>query len=334
MIYLDGEIFFTSIENIVRRLKIEEGVFKDLKVNNKDVMVTCPFHKGGMENKPSMGISKDEVKRNGKKYPAGTVHCYSCGYTANLTKLIADVKEVDRFKAWRYLIEKFSGGSNSERNLTINVERSENQENKEKYIDIDKVQAYNKNKCSASINYLKRRKINKVRDKFLIGYNEDHESITIPVLNRSGKVVMIKERSIEGKRFFNSTGSNKAGVIFGLYQVEKDYKGEKIWVCESEIDALTLWGWGIKAIAIMGSHISDLQAKELEKSPIRDLIDGMDRDDAGRKGWRKMKDKLIPKGFKMWNTEWKEIFNNWNDQEKLKDLNQLTYQEFQQIIKY
>jgi DNA primase len=332
LLYIDGEIFFTSVENIIRRLRLEESVFKDLKINDKDVMVTCPFHKGGMENKPSMGISREEVERNGKKYPAGTVHCYSCGYTANLVNLIADVKDVDKLKAWRYLIDKFSGGSNSERNLTINVERSENDKNKENYIDISKVWEYNKNKCSSSIDYLKRRKINSVRDDFLIGYNKDHASITIPVLNRSGKVVMIKERSIEGKRFFNTTGSNKAGVIFGLYQVELNYKGEKIWICESEIDALTLWSWGIKAIAIMGSHISDLQAKELEKSPIRGLIDGMDRDSAGRKGWHKMKDKLIPKGFKMWNTDWKNI--EWEKDDLLKDINQLTYQEFQQILKY
>lgn len=324
MIYLDGDILFTTVESIVRQLRVEDGVFRDLKKNDNDIMVTCPFHKNGMESKPSMGISRDEVERNGKKYPAGTVHCYSCGYTANLTKLVADVKDIDRLKALRYLLDNYSGGSGSVRNLEISVDRDEKEKVK-KVIDKNIAIEYNKNRCSVSDEYLRRRKILDVADDFLIGYNEEHNSITVPVFDRQGEVVMIKERSIEGKRFFNTSGSNKAGVIFGLYQCMQGYNGERVWVCESEIDALTLWSWGEKAIAIMGSHISSQQIKELEKSAVRDLIDGMDRDKAGRNGWRKMKDLIIPKGFRMWNSRW--------DSDK-KDINELTYQEFQQIKQY
>ena len=48
--------------------------FSRIKATPKDIMVSCPFHKGGLEKRPSCGIKRyaDE------KGSAGTVHCFSC----------------------------------------------------------------------------------------------------------------------------------------------------------------------------------------------------------------------------------------------------------------
>ena len=49
-------------------------------------------------------------------------------------------------------------------------------------------------------------------------------------------------------------------------------------------------------IAIMGSHISEDQCKELERTSFRRFVLATDNDDAGRKGASQIKRLLIPKG--------------------------------------
>ena len=49
-----------SVEQILRDLKLmlfAEGLLRDQNNTGSDVMVTCPFHKGGHERKPSCGVS-------------------------------------------------------------------------------------------------------------------------------------------------------------------------------------------------------------------------------------------------------------------------------------
>ena len=48
-----------SVEQILRDLKLmlfAEGLLRDQNNTGSDVMVTCPFHKGGHERKPSIGF--------------------------------------------------------------------------------------------------------------------------------------------------------------------------------------------------------------------------------------------------------------------------------------
>ena len=52
-----------SVEQILRDLKLmlfAEGLLRDQNNTGSDVMVTCPFHKGGHERKPSCGVSLKE----------------------------------------------------------------------------------------------------------------------------------------------------------------------------------------------------------------------------------------------------------------------------------
>lgn len=82
-----------SVEQILRDLKLmlfAEGLLRDQNNTGSDVMVTCPFHKGGHERKPSCGVSLKEKITPDKTYEAGTVHCYTCGYTADLPTFISD----------------------------------------------------------------------------------------------------------------------------------------------------------------------------------------------------------------------------------------------------
>ena len=90
-------------------------------------------------------------------------------------------------------------------------------------------------------------------------------------------------------------------------------------VCESQINALTLWSWGYPAIALIGTG-SPHQYEVLKKSGIRNYILCFDGDEAGDKGTNRFKKnmssdvfistKLIPRG---------------------KDVNNLTKEEFDKL---
>ena len=85
------------------------------------------------------------------------------------------------------------------------------------------------------------------------------------------------------------------------------------WSTESEIDALSLISYGVPAVAIMGSHISEDQCKELERTPFRRFVIATDNDDAGRKGASQIKRLLIPKGFRFINLKWHTSLKDIND---------------------
>ena len=60
-----------SVEQILRDLKLmlfAEGLLRDQNNTGSDVMVTCPFHKGGHERKPSCGVSLKEKITPDKTY--------------------------------------------------------------------------------------------------------------------------------------------------------------------------------------------------------------------------------------------------------------------------
>lgn len=83
-----------TVEQVVKDIKLQlygTGLLREVRDTGSDLMCTCPFHGGGKERNPSCGISKAEKTLNGKHYEAGTVHCFTCGYTADLPQFVADM---------------------------------------------------------------------------------------------------------------------------------------------------------------------------------------------------------------------------------------------------
>ena len=85
MIKVNDFVLNTSVEGIIRTLRTslhEEKIdlLRDVKDTLGNIMVTCPVHKDGKERKPSCGISKE----------TGVCHCFTCGYSANLTEFISN----------------------------------------------------------------------------------------------------------------------------------------------------------------------------------------------------------------------------------------------------
>jgi DNA primase len=305
-------------------MRIATGLLKHMNDVGSDFMITCPFHGNGTEGTPSCGVSKGVVKRPSRTYEAGTVHCYSCGYRADLPKFVADMYGLGTpMDGFRWLVGKYTYGSGDERSVSFDFDRDYRQP--EPTVPENVMVTHYQWELMLSDRaqeYLRKRKItSSVWTIYGLGYNPDTDSIVIPVADIRGQVRMLKERSIEGKTFSNTRGANKAGLVYGLYQaMQKDPRGEQtIWVCESEIDALTVCSYGGIGIAQMGSQLSDDQIKEMNSTPFRKLLDGLDRDQAGRKGLRHMKNKLIPLGYRIWNTD---------GYGTAKDINELTIEQF------
>ena len=110
MITIWNKLMITTVYGVVVDIKreVRGNLLKDIKDIGTDLMVTCPFHKGGQERKASMGISKGEVVRDGHTLEAGTCHCYTCGWTGDLPKFIQEILGLQSKKdGFEWLVSRY-----------------------------------------------------------------------------------------------------------------------------------------------------------------------------------------------------------------------------------
>ena len=314
-----------TVEQVIKDIKLQlygAGLLKDINNTGSDLMITCPFHKGGKEHSPSCGVLLREKTVKEKKYEAGTVHCYTCGYTADLPQFVSDVLGLENSLAgYKWLVSRYNYSSQEREPIELNLYRGQAQ--KASYMDEEEVERFNKEllKSREASEYLHSRKLaNWVLEAYQLGYDPEDKTVLFPVRDMAGRVVFYKGRSIAGKRFYNAKDIDKSSLVFGLYELcNGRFSGgiptaeDWVWITESEIDALTIISQGGLAVAIMGSHISEEQCKELERAPFRKYILATDNDEAGRKGASQIKRLLIPKGFRFTNLQWNTDLKDIND---------------------
>lgn len=268
MLQIDNMILNTTVEQIIKDLRDELNLkygfiyFKDIKAVNDDLMVTCPFHKNGQERKPSAGINVN----------TGLFHCFTCGESMSLTVLISRLFEhFDRGKygtQWlrdRYLDSEYikrPGIPMPQRKQPIKID----------YISEDELDTYRWEHP-----YMWKRKLTpEIVEQFDIGYDKETNCITFPVNDITGKCVFVARRSVQGKFFNYPAGSEKP-----IYALDKCINDKSIIIVESFINALTLWTYGLHAIAFIGTG-SSYQYDILKKCSFRQYILCFDGDDAGR----------------------------------------------------
>ena len=304
-----GEVVISAdVEDIIEQIQEETGLLSYTNELETDIMCTCPIHKGGMERTPSLGINKE----------SGVVHCFTCGYKGDIITLVSDCYNISYNQAYRKLVGDFvySGG----RVLDISLDRGkiENQ-----YIPHNLVISKIKDNYT-SWNYLFNRGIdaNKLYRVFPVGYDRPTDSIILYTRDLKGKYIGSKTRSIKGKTFANSVGAKKSTYLYGAYELlQSAWQPEHpLWICESEIDALTVWSRGGYAVAIGGSHISKIQLDILKQLGVRRIVDGLDKDEAGREGWKNLC--TYVRGISTYNTKYPV---------NKKDINELTIEEFNNI---
>ena len=325
MITIWGVPIVATVEQVLKDIKLQlygTGLLREMNSTGADLMITCPFHKNGKEHSPSCGVLLKEKVAREKKYEAGTVHCYTCGYTADLPQFIADVLGLENSLAgYKWLVGKYNYSAQEREPLDLNLYRGQAQ--KASYMDEEEVERFNKELLNSPVacEYLHKRKIaNWILGAYRLGYDPADKTVLFPVRDMQGRVVFYKGRSIAGKHFYNAKEIDKSSLVFGLWEICNGHFANgvatpdtEIWITESEIDALTLISYGFYAVAIMGSHISEEQCKELERAPFRRFVLATDNDEAGRKGASQIKRLLIPKGFRFTNLRWETDLKDVND---------------------
>lgn len=309
-----------TVEQVVKDLKLEiygTGLLKDINNTGADVMCTCPFHGNGREHNPSCGVSLKEKVVREKHYEAGTVHCFTCGYTADLPQFVADLLGMrNALDGFKWLVARYNYSTAEREPLELDMYRGT--ESKASSMDEDEVERYHREllQSEEAKQYLHKRKLPSwIFELYKLGFDPEDNTVLFPVRGLDGKIAFYKGRSIAGKHFYNAKDVDKSSKVFGLYELlqSRTSPEAEIWITESEIDALSCVAYGSPAVALMGSHISEDQCKELERSPFRRFVLATDNDEAGRKGASQIKRLLIPKGFRFTNLRWGTDLKDVND---------------------
>lgn len=295
-------------------LKTGKQILAKIKPSGDNIMICCPMHGNGQEKRPSCGVAMKRVK----DMPAGTVHCFACGYIDSLEGMISKCFGYEGTQyGTNWLIQNYIGdGEDYTRQpipFDISREHVKNQQNYVTEEELSKYRFYHP--------YMFQRKLTEeVIQKYDIGYQKDFvfsenwqptEVITFPVRDINGNCLFVSRRSIYGKTFFLPPDIEKP--VYGIYELPKPCN--EVIICESVFNALTCVVYGKPAVALFGTG-DENQYKILNELPIRKYILALDPDNAGQKGVTKLQRNLkgkiltkyvIPTG---------------------KDINDLTYNEF------
>lgn len=273
-----NHIIDAPIMDILKRIKMDKpDILKNIEEKGDDIRVTCPVHKGGKEAHPSCGILN---KRNNPDYAYGSVNCFTCGFKGPLWRFVAECYDCDDESAKQWLVDNFSSTIASR---TIDLPEMELFNKKKTAVEtidestLDKMQSFHP--------YMRERKLTqKVCDTFKIKYDPQTKCLVFPVWDDRDNLVMFTRRSVESKNFIIDEGKEKP--IY-LYNFIKKHSISEITVCESQINALTLWGYGIPAVATFGCNLTPKQLEIFNQSFVRHYYLAFDGDDAGIKGTRK-----------------------------------------------
>lgn len=262
----------TPIQNIIEQLQreIHNGKLKDVYVKGDNLVVTCPFHSDGKEDKPACSVyvgEDDELEQ-------GFFNCFVCDEKGPFSKFVSGCLDTTEAYARHWLIERFGELLESRIN-----EWGEWKDKTKKKQAIDEIVLKS---FEPHHPYMETRKLTReVCERFEVKYDPKTNCIVFPVRDPQGKLSFLTRRSVVDKTFIIDKDVEK-----GIYLLNTIYKEniKTVVVVESQINALTLWGWGIPAVATFGAKISDHQIELLNKSPIRHYILALDSDKAGWSG--------------------------------------------------
>lgn len=318
MVQLDGITILADVENIVEDLRADlhaNGIMllNDTKPTSNNIMCTCPKHNGGQERKPSFGIATATIERNGKTYPPGSGHCFTCGYTADMFEWTSFCWGTnDRNYGKRYIIRKYNTMDIAERpTIQLNYKRTKTT-TAYKYINELELDNYR-----YTSDYLYSRNFNDTTiDFYEYGLDIQNNAITLPIRDHKGGLVFIKKRYInpppDGDKYMNASGVPKQHILYGFYQVlqlilainngtcsnkklEENYKRYGIFLTEGEFNASYLFQNGYPAVSLLGRILFEdktkraiLQKELLLRYGIRNVVPWMDNDQPGHEATEKI----------------------------------------------
>lgn len=299
MFYVNKNPILAGELEVLNELKTQlalNGIqrFAEFKPGPRNIQFNCPIHADGQERNPSCGISI--INQEG--VPAGTVHCFTCGYTATLEQMISHCfgKDDDGAFGREWLIKNFLTISiENRKDIILDLQRGNNKITNN-YITEEELDSY---RYYHPYMY-KRRLTDEVIEQFDVGYDNHFElkdkfgkvksvlrCLTFPVRDINGNTLFIARRSVDIKFFHYPEGINKP--VYGLYELPKDAK--EVIVCESILNALTCYVYGKPAVALLGLG-TEYQYEQLRKLGCRKIITALDPDAAGQRATARLKKAL------------------------------------------
>lgn len=132
-------------------------------------------------------------------------------------------------------------------------------------------------------------------EAFDLGYDIGTDAMTIPVRTINGELLGVIRRYCDpdaDPRYRYPKGFHKSEHLFGSWLVANDHRPGPVALTEGSIDAMTLWQYGIPAMGILGSYVSESHIRILKRLGLTQLLLFFDNDKAGAqivercKGWK------------------------------------------------
>lgn len=283
-INVSGIQLITDLKESLNQNGIE--LLGSIKTTPTNVMFSCPSHKDGQEKKPSCGMSLYDKWNGDKFYPAGTIHCFTCGYTATLEEFISfcfGYQDMGRFGN-RWLKSNYHVSLlRKQRRVDLNISRT----HEHKEYDIIPEDILDEFRYTHPYMY-QRGLTERIIALFDVGYSHEDNCITIPVRNLIGAVNWVQTRDILQKRYFIPNGITKTDFLLGAYECLKyNINKEPVYIVESPFNMFTLWKLGFFAICLFGTG-GGRQYELLKQLPFRHYILALDNDEAGERGTIKL----------------------------------------------
>ena len=310
---VDNYVINKSIEDILNLLKLSltNGKLKDIENKGDNLLVTCPHHDGGHENKPACNI----YIGNDTELPYGYFNCFVCGEKGSFLKFVAECFDAPESYAKAWLLKNFGGELiNKAFFMGPAIDINKNKVKKQGLDEsiLDKYQKWTP--------YLAKRKLSReVCELFKVRYDPKYRQVIFPAYDMRGRLVMMPKRSIDTKTFYLDKDVEKP--VYCLDYIMKNNIKTAV-ITEGPFDCLTSYEYGYPAVATLGK-ISDYQIEQLNKSCLTVLYACFDNDDAGRSFLATLKRKLTKRIIII---ETKFPSNR-------KDINDMSKEEFEKVIK-
>lgn len=270
----------------------------------------CPIHNSGNESRPSCGVALRDIYMDGKiKYPAGLVHCFTCGLSKKMPDAITEILNLHGITSsgLDWLKEHVPGfdGNDVNFDFLIPPEMTEELVNRyainyiqsklselPKYISEAELASYR-----LTVPYMYERKLtDEVIAKYDVGFDANFippgkskpvPCITFPIRDIYGNVPGFCRRSIKGKFFFMDPGVKKS--VYGLYELPKRVKS--VIITESCFNTLTCVVYGKPAVGLMGTGTPE-EIEQIKMIGADEYVLWLDPDAAGERGMAKLKKAL------------------------------------------
>ena len=295
-------VIVAPIGDILGLLQKATGKPREFRCRGDNYQVTCPFHKNGEESHPSC-----QVYCGSGDVEYGFMHCFTCGENGPLWHFVGECLGRGDEHGKKWLLDNF-GNCFTEKTYDLPP------------LEAEGLKALDESCLEGLLPWHpymgKRRLSRKACEAFQVGYDPKDDCLVFPVRDEYGRLAMLTRRSVSGKKFMVDADAEKP--VYAMDRIRKEGLTEAT-VVESQINCLTLWGWGIPSVALFGTGTKS-QYGIINRSGLRTLFLALDGDSAGAKGTRRLLSALSP-----------SILAYVVELPRGKDVNDLTYEEFNSL---